>query len=239
MREDDNSIAISAHSLVLAWAKERQDYQSRCRAWQSAVTIVALSCEGWYSFCPFFIFLQPHVRACVNHEIEEYTQTMSDIEAAQILFQLAYVLYTMRDESSLAFLVQRIRLRLQNRNGADQEIALQIEIFTGRVSLQQGKHEEAVDVFRKIVKCRSRALAEDDSSRLASQHALASAYRANGQVDEAVELLEHVVKIRQKLAEDHPSRLASQHELAIAYRANGQVNEAVGIKSRPIPNHLE
>jgi Tetratricopeptide repeat len=45
---------------------------------------------------------------------------------------------------------------------------------------------------------------------------------------EAVKLLKHVVKIKEKsLAEDHPSRLASQHELAGAYRANGQVGEAV------------
>ena len=227
VHEDDDSTTIAAHSLVHTWAKERQDHQSRCRAWQSAATIVALSCQGWYSYCPFFIFLQPHVRACVNHEIDEYTQTMSDIEAAQILFQLAYVLYIMKDESSLAFLVHRIRLRLQNRYGADQEITLQIKIFTGRISLQQGKYGEAVDVFRQIVECRSRALAEDDSSRLASQHALAGAYKANGQVGEAVDLLEHVVKVQEKLTEDHPSRLASQHELACSYEANGQVSEAV------------
>jgi len=50
-------------------------------------------------------------------------------------------------------------------------------------------------------------MAEDHPDRLASQHALASAYEANGQVDEAVALLEHVVKVREKLAEDHPSRL--------------------------------
>ena len=226
VHENDDSITITAHSLVHAWAKERQDNQSRSRAWQSAATIVALSCHGWYSYCPFFIFLLPHVRACVNHEIEEYTESMSDIEAAPILFQLAYVLYTM-NESSLAFLVQRIHLRLQSKYRADQEVALQIKIFTGRVSLQQEKHGEAVNVFRNIVECRSRTSAEDNSSRLASQHELAGAYEANGQVDEAVELLEHVVKLEEKLAEDHPSRLASQHALAGAYKANGQVDEAI------------
>ena len=53
---------------------------------------------------------------------------------------------------------------------------------------------------------------EDHPSRLASQHELAGAYQANGQVKEAVKLLERVVAIRTEvLAEDHPSRLASQH----------------------------
>ena len=197
VHENDDSIAISAHSLIHAWAKERQAYRNRCRAWQSAATILALSCEGWYNFCPFFIVLQPHVRACVNHDIEDYTQAMSDVEAAQLLFQFAYVLDTMRDESSLSLLAHRIRLRLQNRYTADHEIALQIKVITGRVCQQQGKYGEAVDAFREVVECRSKAAAEDDSSLLASQHELAGAYRANGQVDEAVKLLEHVVKVQE------------------------------------------
>ncbi|KFY25556.1 hypothetical protein V493_04584, partial [Pseudogymnoascus sp. VKM F-4281 (FW-2241)] len=54
--------------------------------------------------------------------------------------------------------------------------------------------------------------------------------QANGQVKEAVELLQQVVKIREAtLAEDHPDRLSSQHVLAGAYEANGQVKEAVNL----------
>jgi tetratricopeptide (TPR) repeat protein len=70
-------------------------------------------------------------------------------------------------------------------------------------------------------------LAEDHPSRLASQHELAGAYRANGQISKAVEMLEHVVKVEGKLAEDHPDRLASQHALAGAYQDNGQISRAV------------
>ena len=51
-----------------------------------------------------------------------------------------------------------------------------------------------------------------------------------GKVEEAVPLLEEVVKIQeQRLAENHPDRLASQHALAIAYEANGQVKQAVSL----------
>jgi tetratricopeptide (TPR) repeat protein len=60
-----------------------------------------------------------------------------------------------------------------------------------------------------------------------AQYLLGVAYRADGQISKAVETLEHVVKVEEKLAEDHPSRLASQHELAGAYRANGQIAKAV------------
>jgi tetratricopeptide (TPR) repeat protein len=71
-------------------------------------------------------------------------------------------------------------------------------------------------------------LAEDHPDRLVSQHNLARAYQANGQVKDAVRLLEHVVAIQKRvLAENHPDRLSTQHNLALAYQTNGQVKDAV------------
>ena len=40
-------------------------------------------------------------------------------------------------------------------------------------------------------------------------------------------MLEHVVKVRERLAGDHPDRLKSEHELALCYRDNGQSNRAI------------
>ena len=229
VHKDDDSVSV--HSLVHVWAKERQDDQNRYRAWQSAATILALSCKGHYAYCPSFTFLQPHIRACVSYEIENYTQNMSEMEAAQLLFQFAYVLYSMNDESSLSSLVHRIRLRLQDE--ADQEIVLQVKVFTGRVYLRQGNFGGAVDVLKEVDKVREK-LADDHPSRLISQYELASAYLADGQVDKAIKLLEYVVNVQEKLADDHPDRLASQHALAITYRANGQVDEAKKLLERVV-----
>jgi hypothetical protein len=73
----------------------------------------------------------------------------------------------------------------------------------------------------KFLEQSSNSLAEDHPHRLASQHTLAGAYRADGQVGKAVKLLEHAVAVREKvLAEDHPSRLG------VAARARS------GIRSR-------
>ncbi|KAF3763152.1 hypothetical protein M406DRAFT_347016 [Cryphonectria parasitica EP155] len=99
----------------------------------------------------------------------------------------------------------------------------------GRCLRVDGRVKEAVACLRKCCLWKESNFSDETHpSRLASQHVLAGAYQENGQVKEAVELLEHVVKIRETtLDETHPSRLASQHELARAYQANGQVKEAV------------
>ena len=227
VNKNDDCFAISVHSLIHAWAKTRQERQSQCRAWQAAATIVALSCEGYWGYQPFFTAVHAHVRACVNPEIEDYTRTLSDMEAAQIYFQLAYVLYQMRDDRSLHPFIERIRLRLQDRFENDHKVAIEIKTFTGRIYIAQEKHSEAVAVFQDIMETRSRVLPDDDALRLELQHELAVAYRNIGQVDKAVQLFEHVVKVRERLPPNHPDKLVSQHELASAYREDGQIEKAI------------
>jgi tetratricopeptide (TPR) repeat protein len=115
--------------------------------------------------------------------------------------------------------------------GCEQECSVEdrseLCLSVGRCLQVDGRIREAVRWLEES--CQSReALDEDDSDLLLSQHELAGAYRADGQVQKAVELLEHVVAVREKTqAEEHPDRLASQHELAGAYEADGQVRKAV------------
>jgi tetratricopeptide (TPR) repeat protein len=97
----------------------------------------------------------------------------------------------------------------------------------GRCLRVDGRIRDAVGWLEESRDLRTN-LPENHPDRLASQYELAMAYQANGQVKNAVRLLEHVVAIWERvLAEDHPDRLASQHALASAYQANGQVKEAV------------
>jgi tetratricopeptide (TPR) repeat protein len=97
----------------------------------------------------------------------------------------------------------------------------------GRCLRVDGRIRDAVSWLEESRELR-KELSEDHVDRLLTEHYLAGAYLANGQVKEAMQLLEHEVAIRVRvLAEDHPDRLASQHELAAAYQANGQVKDAV------------
>lgn len=52
-------------------------------------------------------------------------------------------------------------------------------------------------------------------------------YQENGQIKEAIELLEHVVKVQAMLPVTYLDRLRSQDALAVIYGDNGKVKEAV------------
>jgi hypothetical protein len=80
----------------------------------------------------------------------------------------------------------------------------------GRCLDFDGRVPEAVRWLEECWRCRE-VLDEDDPGRLQSQHALGVSYRANGQIEDGVRLLEHVVKVRDDtLAETHPDRLVSE-----------------------------
>ena len=217
VRENNQSVEISMHSLAHDWAKERQDPQDQCTAWQSAATILAMSCEGKYQFTPSFVYLQSHVRVCVSHDIQKFTSETSAADAAQILIQFAYVLYRTGDYRSFISLVPQICLRLENRDGVSLAIGEEVKTLIARVARNKGNAEEAVHVLRELVEDRAQRLSERHPYRLSSEHDLACAYRDNRQINEAVELFEHVVKDREELAEEHHTRLTSQLELAGSY----------------------
>jgi nucleoside phosphorylase len=63
--------------------------------------------------------------------------------------------------------------------------------------LADGRSMEAVQYLEEHSKWNKRKYEEEHPSRLASQHALASAYQVNGRIKQAVELLEHVVAVRE------------------------------------------
>jgi tetratricopeptide (TPR) repeat protein len=125
-----------------------------------------------------------------------------------------------------AYLPHALRL-LEAGQGCNVKRKSKLCLLVGRCLRADGRIREAVTWLE--VSCQWReVLDEDDSDRLLSQHELAIAYEADGQVQKAVELLVHVVAVKEKvLPEEHPDRLASQHVLAMAYEADGQVQKAV------------
>ncbi|KAF5694817.1 ankyrin protein 3 [Fusarium denticulatum] len=96
----------------------------------------------------------------------------------------------------------------------------------GRCLTVDGQTKQAVHILESVAEVERTILAENDRDRLTGEHQLAIAYWRNGQMKQAIELLEHVVA-RADLAENDPDRLASQHVLASAYGSNGQIKQAI------------
>jgi tetratricopeptide (TPR) repeat protein len=124
-----------------------------------------------------------------------------------------------------AYLPHALRLLESGRCSIEEKARLCLSV--GRCLRFDGRIREAVRWLEESYRWR-KALDEDDSNRLLSQHVLTGAYQAHGHVQKAIELLETVIAVHIRvLAQEHPSRLASQYELARAYRADGQTQEAV------------
>ncbi|KAK3326646.1 P-loop containing nucleoside triphosphate hydrolase protein [Apodospora peruviana] len=128
-----------------------------------------------------------------------------------------------------AYLPHALRI-LQRADADDMEEKYELYFWVGRCLQVEGRIREGVRCFEECWRWRSGQFAEEHPSRLASQHALAGAYKADGQIKKAVGLLEQVVAVRERtLTEEHPDRLPSQHALAGAYQSDGQIKKAVGL----------
>jgi tetratricopeptide (TPR) repeat protein len=125
-----------------------------------------------------------------------------------------------------AYMPHALRL-LDTKTSIDIQSRAKLSFWVGRCLDFDGRVPEAVRWLEECYRCRE-GLAEDDLDRLSSEHELGMSYEANGQIEDSVRLLEHVVKVRDAtLAETHPDRLASQHQLSVSYWANGQIDDAI------------
>lgn len=100
------------------------------------------------------------------------------------------------------------RLESDKSRGLEARYALCLKI--GLCLYEEGRIKESVYWLEQSCEWRDENLDKEHPSRLASQHALAGAYESDGQTKKAVELLEHVVAIKELLIRrDYPSRLVS------------------------------
>lgn len=103
----------------------------------------------------------------------------------RIVMNRGWLLYGMRDDAKVFILMDELFTHL----GLNQSIAdarwLTVYDLTARNLQNYGKVEEAVSQLEQVTRIRKLTLVEVYPSRLASEHTLAVAYQANGQVKEA------------------------------------------------------
>jgi tetratricopeptide (TPR) repeat protein len=102
--------------------------------------------------------------------------------------------------------------------------------WVGLALAEDRRFKEAIRSYTEASQWMKEHLAEEDRYRLASEHALASAYVNDRRFKEAVEIFEHVVTVQKKTrTEEDDFRLVSEHELARAYLDDGRIKEAIEI----------
>ncbi|KAL8957877.1 MAG: hypothetical protein Q9193_004958, partial [Seirophora villosa] len=220
--------SVSMHPLTNAWARDRLDRTAQDNAWLATGCLVAIS-NGYQ---PLRIDhgrqLQPHLEALISWDADHLFASPPQTEITSVMMNCGWLLHYMRMDSKLLHFMSSLRTYLTLDEVIVDPGWLDLYDLTGKNLRNCGQTREAVRMQQQIVRIKEQTRPEDDSSRLNSQHELASAYLQNKEVEKAVTLLEYVVQIKEQiLAEDHPSRLASQHELARAYLRNNQVEKAV------------
>ena len=217
----------SMHPVTHMWARDRLEKQKNCtNAWLEALTILCCSIRNPYVQEDLWVQLQPHIELIERFPPGDNLSS-DQFHLHQSFFRLSWVLHKLRADKAVIEMLQTCFI------GKDQSwiklpYSAEIGYLYGRCLRNFGDTKQATKMLEYVVQIREK-LAEDHPDRLASHHALALAYQADGNIEKAIELLEYVVKINKerKLAKDHPHRLASQHALAIAYYANGQIEEAI------------
>ncbi|KAJ5064695.1 hypothetical protein PSV09DRAFT_2249981 [Bipolaris maydis] len=125
-----------------------------------------------------------------------------------------------------AYMPHALRL-LDTKTTVDAQTRADLSYVVAQCLLFDGRVPEATRWAEECCRCRD-VLDEDDADRLVAQHQLAISYKANGQIEDSIRLLEHIVRVEDTtLEETHPDRLASQHQLAISYESNGQIEDSI------------
>ena len=217
---------LTMHTLAHDWLWQRQTRQEMENSWTSTGSALSMSLlfnkEGYAHVNEYRSHLGYYIAAWRKYEL----CPESELPVLQIVYRCAVALDGIRDDRLALQCLDAIASVHRKCNEEKEMRHLGFYKLRARSRLRNGNSKGSIEMLDQILSLQE-TLAEDHPDRLASQHALAGAYRANGQVKQAVALLEHVVKVKESfMAEGHPSRLASQHALAGAYGADGQVERS-------------
>lgn len=214
---------LSMHPLLHDWIWRRQNPQQMERSWTmagSAISLAFYRSEAWSEHeNEYRSQLRSHITTWQKYKLFP----SPGLPILQIVYCCAVVLDKVRSDPSALLCLDEIA-----RTGSRHlKLPMNFNKLWARCRQRNGDTEGSITLWKQVgeLEC---DLAENHPDRLASQHELASTYLAYGQAKQAINILEHVVKVwEDSLEDEHPDLLASQHELASAYQANGQMEQAI------------
>jgi hypothetical protein len=218
------SPVLSMHPLAHAWAKDRHELGQQRRAWIAAACIVALSIGDNDEHRDLLLHLQSLLN---NIEVKTAFSLGPKAMVFSIFFSCARNLEMNRDDSKLNNLLHDIFDTLAiTCDEPSMEFFPIYELYAGNLE-SLGDLRNGLKLRLKIGNLHKGVLPVGHPIRLESQLQLADALSADGQVEEAIKLLEYATKIREEaLPIANFKRLELQEQLAGEYLDNGQVEKA-------------
>ena len=213
---------LSIHPLLHDWIWRRQTTQRMEVSWTMAGSAIALAFCSNREWSKHGNDYRSSLGSYITTRQKYRLLALPELPVLQIIYCCAASLHQVRSDR-LALLC------LEEIDGTDQLQPLAFRKLLAECRLYNGDMSRSITIWKEVVSREDR-LAQNHPDRLASQHALAGAYLANGQIEQAIRLFEHVVEVSgADGVGDNADRLASQHNLASAYQADGQIKQAVNL----------
>jgi hypothetical protein len=176
----NGSFSISIHPLTHSWARDRQSQEGQAQAWVSTGSMIALSCCDTDLWRVYERQLRQHIHSYLDKTGVEMFSCGPRLMIARILVRCGRLLHQMRDDCKLFAFLRCMFEQLAVDPMAPSREWLSLYDLMAKNLLNIGNVREAVRLLEHIVKILEQTPAENHPNRLASQHALAEAYLANG-----------------------------------------------------------
>ena len=218
-------LSFSMHPLAHTWTRIRLKTVSQQEGWRAAGSVIALSVNS--DDYDRFYEIRSHAIAYLDHPIPEYIAEMTELEVCQTHYVFCFLFLDLPDASKCRFLLNILET-LKTWTGARGSAGMEVKRLTAYCLMKEGNSKGAVELLEPLVEI-------DRSKNLSTQDALARGYLFSKQYQKAVNMLEHIVKIREKTEwpEDH-HRNWSEHNLGMAYFETKRYESAVTILERVV-----
>ncbi|MCJ1349791.1 hypothetical protein MMC31_008032 [Peltigera leucophlebia] len=118
---------------------------------------------------------------------------------------------------------------------ADDPITFQSMHDLANFYYDQGKYQEAMQLYGQSLEARKRVLGDEHPDTLDSMSDLAVSYSRLGQHQKAVQLRKQTLEARKRVfGDEHPDTLHSMNDLAVSYSRLGQLQEAMQLSKQTL-----
>ena len=234
---------IVMHSVVHAWARDRQNEEQRGQSWLTAGCVIALSNYESSFWQLNQSRLRAHIQSFLDVDLAMAMSRGPEDMVLKILLECGNILLQTRDDSNKeadGFFVQ-IKDLSSRVLGQEHPDTLTSQANLASTYRHQGQWNEAEDLDLRVLETAIRVLGEEHPFTLSIRNNLVTTYCCQGRWKQAERLGIQAMEINERvLGMEHPHTLASMVNLADIYENQGRWKQAerFGIQAMEITERV-